>query len=257
MIVAALQHDIVWEDPTANFERLAPMISSAADSGARLVVLSEMYSTGFSLNADRIAEPLDGPSVTFLAEQAAHHHVWICASVPIRLDDGLARNMAVVAAPDGTLSTAAKIHPFTFDREDEVFVPGDTALTVRIDDLRVSVLVCYDLRFAPAFWRLAADTDCYIVPANWPEVRRHHWSSLLVARAIENQAWVVGVNRAGRNIKDVPYSGDSAIVSPLGETMASASGGEAVLLADVTADAVRDTRERFPFLADRREDLGE
>lgn len=257
MKVAAIQHDIVWKDPVATCQRLDPMIRRAADDGARLVVLTEMYSTGFSLHADQIAEPFDGPSVSFLRESARSFGCTVIGTVPIRGDDGLARNVAVVARPDGSTEQFAKLHPFTFDRENEQFTPGDTPLTVDVDGLRVSVFICYDLRFGPSMWACAPATDCYVVPANWPATRRAHWSNLLIARAIENQAWVVGVNRVGTNRAGVEFSGDSAIVSPLGEVIATATRAESILLTDIDAAAVAEVRERFPFLADRRNDLGE
>ena len=114
-----------------------------------------------------------------------------------------------------------------------------------------AVFVCYDLRFADEFWALASDTDLYVVPANWPEPRREHWRTLLRARAIENQAYVVGVNRVG-TVKSAEYVGDSAIIDPLGRTLAEASVGESVLVADVDADSVKAIRTAFPFMADRR-----
>ena len=123
-------------------------------------------------------------------------------------------------------------------------------MTINIDGIRTSLFVCYDLRFADEFWALAHDTDLYLVPANWPQSRREHWMSLLRARAIENQAWVVGVNRVGTG-GNLDYVGDSRIIDPLGnETIAG--NGPGIILADVTAESVRATRERFPFLQDRR-----
>src|SRR5262249_46588759 len=129
---------------------------------------------------------------------------------------------------------------------------GDAHVTVDVDDVRVSLFVCYDLRFADEFWALAPDTDCYVVPANWPSSRAHHWRALLLARAIENEAYVVGANRVGEGGK-LEYVGDSMIVSPWGEILADGAGGsETVLVAEVDPAVVRTTRERYPFLADRR-----
>jgi predicted amidohydrolase len=123
---------------------------------------------------------------------------------------------------------------------------------VAVRDVRVSPFVCYDLRFADEFWAVAPRTDCYLVVANWPASRRHHWRSLLVARAIENQAYVVGVNRVGVDGNGLAYAGDSMIVDPLGEVLASASEIETIVMADIDPAVVADVRARFPFLADRR-----
>lgn len=253
MKVAAVQHDIVWEDPEANFARLAPTVEHAAAGGARLVVLTEMYATGFSMDTDRIAEAFDGPSARFLHDQARTHGVWVGGTVP-ECQPGRTRpsNCFVLAAPDGTVHRYAKIHPFSYSGEHERYHAGDTHVTVTVDGVRVSLFVCYDLRFADEFWALAPTTDCYLVPANWPTLRRDHWRTLLRARAIENLAYVVGVNRVGRG-GGLDYAGDSAIVGPFGEELADGAGaGETVLTAEVDPAVVRKTRERYPFLADRR-----
>lgn len=252
MKVAALQHDIVWEDHKANFDALAPRIAGAASAGARLIVLTEMYATGFSMRTDVTAEPVGGPATSFLVEQAEHHDAWLAGSVAEQTDDGdRPFNTLILAGPDGTVHRYRKIHPFTYSGEDDYFRAGDEHVTVQVDDLRITLFVCYDLRFADEFWATANDTDVYLVPANWPDTRRVHWRTLLRARAIENQAYVVGVNRVGAGGK-LTYTGDSAIIDPLGEVLASAAGGEATLVCDVEAATVADTRERFRFLQDRR-----
>ena len=251
MRVAAVQHDIVWADRDANFAALSPLIREAAANGARLVVLSEMFSTGFVVDRDDIGEPAGGPSSAFLSSMATELGIWVCGSCP-EVADGDPRpyNSFVVAAPDGTQHRYSKIHPFTYGGEDRHFRAGESHVTIDIEGIRTSLFVCYDLRFADEFWALAQRTDLYLVPANWPVSRREHWMSLLRARAIENQAWVVGVNRVGSGGK-LDYVGDSRIIDPLGnETVAG--DGQCIVFADVTAESVAQTRERFPFLQDRR-----
>jgi predicted amidohydrolase len=254
--VAGVQHDIVWEDPPANFARLAPRIAEAAGGGARLVILTEMFSTGFSMDVDRVAEPVDGPSTQFLVEQAAEHRVWVCGSLPELAPDrspvqALPFNQLVLASPTGAVHRYAKIHPFTYAREQEHYRAGAEHVTVDVEGVRVTLFVCYDLRFADEFWACAHDTDCYVVVANWPERRREHWRTLLRARAIENQAYVVGVNRVGQGDK-LDYVGDSSIIDPLGEVLVEATGSESVIHAEVDPARVVEVRTRFPFLADRR-----
>jgi omega-amidase len=254
--IAAIQHEIVWSDRDANFQHLAPMVSAAAGAGAGLVLLTETFSTGFVTDDLDIGEPEGGPSATFLLDQARQHGVWVggsCPEVPVGApaDDRRPYNSFVLAGPDGTVHRYRKIHPFSFGGEEKHFRAGRDLVTVTIEGLRVSLFVCYDLRFADEFWQLAHDTDLYLVPANWPEKRRLAWTTLLQARAIENQAYVVGVNRVGEG-GGIAYCGDSRIVDPLGELLATASRTESILLADVSADTVRRTREHFPFLQDRR-----
>jgi predicted amidohydrolase len=251
MKVAAIQHDIVWEDAQATQAHLEPMIAAAVAGGARLIVLTEMYATGFSMHPERIGEPEGGANEKFLLDQAAAHDVHLIASVAQLGPDGRYRNNAIVAGPSGLVARYSKIHPFSYAGEHERYAAGTELLTVVIDELRVTVFVCYDLRFADEFWARALETDLYVVPANWPEPRREHWRALLRARAIENQAYVVGVNRVG-TVKSLNHVGDSALIDPLGRTLAEAGFSEAVLVAEVDPEVVSAVRAEFPFLVDRR-----
>jgi predicted amidohydrolase len=256
MRLAAVQHDIVWNDREANFARLAPMIAAAAAGGARLVLLSETFSTGFAVDNPELGEPEGGPSSQFLVQQAAQHGVWVagsCPEIPAHSDpsDHRPANSFVLAGPDGTVHRYHKIHPFTFGGEDKHFRPGGPFVQVEVEGVRIAMFVCYDLRFADEFWGLAPTTDLYLVPANWPETRRTHWMALLQARAIENQAYVVGCNRVGEG-GGLRYSGDSRIVDPLGELLATGSQGETILFADIEPATVASVRDRFRFLPDRR-----
>jgi len=252
MRVAAIQHDIVWQDAAATHALVTPMIAEAAAAGAKLIVLTEMFATGFSMRPELIAEDESGPSEQFLLAQALEHGAHLVASVAQRGPDGKYRNNAIVAAPDGSVRRYAKIHPFSYAREHEHYAAGEQFLTVDIGGVRTSIFVCYDLRFADEFWTLAHDTDLYVVVANWPEPRREHWRALLRARAIENQAYVIGVNRVG-DADGLAHTGDSAVIDPLGITLAEGEPGQiAVLVTDIEPGTVSEVRARFPFLADRR-----
>jgi predicted amidohydrolase len=258
--IAAVQHDIVWEDRDANFERLAPQVARAAGAGAELVLLTETFSTGFSMTPG-IGEPEGGPSARFLAGRAAEHGVWVAGTCP-EIADGaggvgggeaeLPYNCFVLAGPDGTVHRYRKLHPFTHAGEHERFRAGEKPTTVEIGGLRITPFICYDLRFANVFWDAAPHTDVYLVPANWPSPRRLHWQTLLQARAIENQAYVVGCNRVGTAGDGTEHVGDSRIVSPMGELLATAAGVETIVLADVDPAEVAATRDRLRFLPDRR-----
>jgi predicted amidohydrolase len=252
MRIAAVQHDIVWEDRDANFERLAPQVARAVGAGAELVLLTETFSTGFSMTPG-IGEPEDGPSARFLAGQAAQNGVWVGGTCP-EIADGeqLPYNSFVLAGPDGTVHRYRKLHPFTHAGEHERFRAGEKPVTVQVGNLRITPFICYDLRFADVFWKAAPDTDVYLVPANWPSPRRHHWQTLLQARAIENQAYVVGCNRVGTAGDGTEHAGDSRIVSPMGELLATAAGVETIVLAEVDPAEVAGTRDRLRFIPDRR-----
>ena len=252
MRIAALQSDIAWEDPEANFERLRPWIAAAAGAGARLLLLPEMYACGFSMATERIAEPVGGPSSEVLRQQAAEHGLWIAGSLPERAA-GAERphNTLLLAGPNGETHRYHKIHPFTYAGEHTHYEAGSEHVTVEIEGLRCTLFICYDLRFADEFWATAPGTDLYLVVANWPETRRHHWQTLLTARAIENQAYVAGVNRVGMGGK-LRYTGDSRIIDPMGNTLAAASEIETLLVAEVDPQKVAETRRALPFLPDRR-----
>src|SRR3954462_2648088 len=256
MRFAAVQHDIVWEDREANFARLAPLVARAVGAGAEFVLLSETFSTGFSMTPG-IGEPEGGPSAQFLLGQATEHGVWVAGSCPEIADDGgvegeLPYNSFVLAGPDGTTHRYRMLHPFTHAGEHERFRAGDKPVSVQIGALRVTPFICYDLRFADVFWRAAPETDLYLVPANWPSPRRLHWQTLLQARAIENQAYVVGCNRVGTAGDGTEHAGDTRIVSPMGELLATAAGAETIVLADVDAGEWPPPRARFRFRADGR-----
>jgi predicted amidohydrolase len=252
MKVAVIQHDIVWADRDANFEVLAPRIADAAQNAAQLVVLSEMFSTGFVVDRDDIGEPTGGSSSQFLSRMAQDHNITICGSCPeTQPDDPRPFNSLVVARPDGTFERYSKIHPFTYGGEDKHFRAGSSFNTILVNGVRISLFVCYDLRFADEFWALAQDTDAYVIPANWPESRREHWMSLLTARAIENQAYVIGCNRVGDGGR-LHYAGESRIIDPLGVVIADAGNAATTIYADIDATHVAAVREKFPFLQDRR-----
>ncbi len=253
MKVAVVQHDICWEDRGATLSRVAPMVAAAADRGAVFVILPELFAVGFTMATDRVAEAPNGPTTEWLVAQASTHGVWLCGSVPVRPVGGdRPANTFVLAGPAGQLHRYAKRHPFAFAGEDRHYSAGDDAPTIDVDGLRVSPAICYDLRFADQFWAQAPDTDCYVVVANWPSSRRDHWRTLLRARAIENQAYVVGANRVGRSGDGLDHVGDSLVVDPMGEVLAEAGAAEGIVTAEVDPIEVSRVRSRLPFQQDRR-----
>jgi predicted amidohydrolase len=253
MIVAGLQTDIAWEDPVTNFERAAGLAAGAASRGARLLALPEMFATGFSMDARRISAHAEATR-SFLAELALRHGVWVVAGLAEPAPDR-PRNACVVVAPDGCeVLRYHKIHPFSLAGEDRAYEAGTTVETVTVEGIRVTPLICYDLRFPELFRPVAWRTDLFIVIANWPGARVHAWRTLLVARAIENQAYVLGVNRVGEG-DGLRYPGFTAVVDPGGKTIGTASGEVGAVAGEVSVERVASLRERFRFLADRRPDL--
>lgn len=250
MKIALLQLDLAWEDVQANHARAAAHLKEAADRGARLAILPEMFATGFSMDAMKIAQPRGGPTETWLRALAPSLGLHILAGVCERGPERPLNN-ALLASPDGEVRRYTKIHPFSFSGEDRVMGSGQNVVTWEVGGVRVTPFICYDLRFPEPF-RLAADaTDLFAVIANWPDRRRAHWQTLLRARAIENLSYVAGVNRVGEG-DGLPYAGDSALISPWGEILVSAAEEQALLVAEVEPGSVAAARAKFPVLRDRR-----
>jgi predicted amidohydrolase len=253
MRVALVQHDVAFEEPATTCGHLAPLVEAATRQGAQLVVLTEMFASGYSMAAEKVAEPATGGvGARFLLDMAAATGAAVCGSLPMRRDGGsLPVNRFICAFPDGTTVGYNKVHPFSYAGEDEHYGAGTSVSTFHWDGTALTPFVCYDLRFADLFWALATSTDCYLVVANWPSTRQAHFRALAVARAIENQAYVLATNRVGTG-GGVDYAGGTIAVGPLGEVVAEAGEGEETLIVDVSAARVEEVRAAYPFLRDRR-----
>ena len=252
MRAALVQMDLAWEEWPANHARAAQHLKRAADAGADLAILPEMFASGFSMNVAKTAQPPGGPTEQWLRGMARGLGLSLLAGVA-ETGAPLPVNSALLVSPEGEVRRYHKIHPFSYAGEERVFGGGSRVVTWEIAGARVTPLVCYDLRFPEPFRLAASETDVYAVIANWPDRRRAHWQTLLRARAIENQAFVLGVNRVGDG-DGIHYAGDSAAISPWGETLASAAEIETVLMVDLDPKEVESSRARFSALRDRRPD---
>ncbi|MEP6755813.1 MAG: carbon-nitrogen family hydrolase [Chthonomonadales bacterium] len=255
MKINCLQTDIIWEDRDANFARVVTLVEEGKPEPGSLLVLPELFSVGFSMNLDKIAEPEEGPTYQLMVDLAKKYNVYVNGGFVTRGPDGRGRNESALIAPDGHLLTRYhKIHPFTFG-EQQHYSAGDEIRVVALGDFQVAPFICYDLRF-PEIFRVAASrgADLMIVIANWPVARIHHWTALLIARAIENQCYVVGVNRIGDD-PTLHHTGHSCVVDPLGTVIMDAGEREGMFTAEIEIDNVLDVRARLPFLADMRSDF--
>jgi predicted amidohydrolase len=286
MIAAGIQMDIIWENPPANFIRVEEMARKAladpepepgpspadddplppdidpaqkrrmetASTPARLIVLPEMFATGFSMEADKVAG-FAQETRDFLADLATRRSAFVLGGYA-EPGDPLPANACSIFAPGGKeLLHYRKLHPFSLAKEDRHYVGGESVQTVEVGGVRVTPLICYDLRFPEPFRPAAAGTDLYCIIANWPDKRREAWSILLKARAIENQAYVLGVNRVGV-ASDEPHAGDSALLDPMGEVVSAPTPyEEGVVLGDIDPREVTRVRRRLSFLKDRRPEL--
>jgi Predicted amidohydrolase len=253
--VYAVQLDIAWEDKKANFAAVRRLLADSRPESGALLVLPEMFATGFSMSAAVIAEDAGtGETSGFLAETARAWRNWVLGGVAIRSEAGAFRNEALLFRPDGALAARyAKMYPFTPGGEAAHYSAGEAPVVVAdVSGFALSPFVCYDLRFPEAFREaVGRGAEVYTVIASWPEARIGHWVTLLQARAIENQAYVVGVNRCGAD-PTLRYPGRSLIVGPDGVVLADAGAGEGIISATLDRTALLDYRTRLPFLNDRR-----
>lgn len=253
MNLRGLQYDITWEDRAANLATVRRLLAADPPAPASLLVLPEMALTGFSMDVDRVADTAARESEQALASLAREHAAWFVGGCVTRAADGRGRNEALVISPEGAVAGRyAKMHPFSFTGEEKHYARGDEPLVVSCGPFQLAPFVCYDLRF-PEVFRTAArrGATLFVVIACWLARRHIHWRPLLQARAIENQAWVVGVNRCGRDPK-FAYPGGSVVFAPDGSVAAELGSDEGVLQAKLAPEAAAAVRSDFPVLQDLR-----
>ncbi|MDZ7810870.1 MAG: amidohydrolase [Arhodomonas sp.] len=241
--MSLVQADLAWADPTANHHHLEELLAPLAGS-TDLVILPEMFATGFTMEPEHHAEPADGPSLAWMRRQAARLGAVITGSLAVS-EQGRHRNRLYWVRPDGSTEHYDKRHCFRMAGEHEHYAPGQRRLIVELLGWRVCPLICYDLRF-PVWSRNHDDYDLLLYVANWPAVRRTGWQRLLPARAIENLAVVVGVNRVGSDGNDRDYAGDSVALDWLGDPLAECASAEAVRTVTLDPARLQRFRERFP-----------
>jgi len=242
-----VQAQLRWKDPARNREHLEQLVTSA-EGGFDLAVLPETFTTGFLGDADLPEEGMDGPTVGWMRALAARHGCALAGSAVIT-DGGRRYNRLLFVTPQGDVWHYDKRHLFAYGGENRRYAPGRERVILDYRGWRINLQVCYDLRF-PAWCRSRADYDLMLLVANWPTRRVSHWASLLEARAIENQSWVIGVNRVGQDGNGLSYPGCSVVHDPLGECVATLGGEEGCRVAVLDLQAVARIRSEFPFQAD-------
>lgn len=248
LTVTLVQTDLFWEQIDINLSRLEEKIAGIA-TATDLIVLPEMFSTGYSMDAPRLAEPMDGKAVTWLAGAARQRNTTITGSVMVR-EENRFYNRLVWARPDGTLDWYDKKHLFRYAGEEKIYTAGSQRKYFQIGQWRIAPFICYDLRF-PIWTRNSGPSyDLALFVASWPARRISHWQALLKARAIENQAYVIGVNRVGADGSGLLYNGCSAAFSPRGEVLFEAAAEESLeIVHNVTLDHSDLERYRADFPA--------
>lgn len=257
LTISSIQTRLNWESKQANMDILGEKISSLRQK-TELVILPEMFTTGFSMNTS-LAETMEGPTMQWMKEMSRENKVIITGSLMIE-DRSKFYNRLIWMMPNGEFGFYDKRHLFAYSGEDQFYSRGNKRLICSVKGWKINVLVCYDLRF-PVWSRqvlhaandgdaLQPEYDVLLYVANWPERRSHAWKTLLCARAIENQCYVVGVNRVGKDGNDIYYSGNSLVIDPLGEVLYHMADEEDIFTITLGKEKLQAARERYPFLKD-------
>lgn len=253
LTVSLIQSYLHWEDKEKNLQQFEAKIASLPAT-TQVVVLPEMFSTGFSMKPEQLAETMDGPTVAWMKEQSGKHRKIIMGSI-IAEEQGRYYNRLIWMLPNGASYHYDKRHLFAYAGEDKHYTAGEKRLIVQVNGWKICLQVCYDLRF-PVWARQKppegqdAEYDILIYVANWPQRRSHPWKTLLQARAIENQCYVIGLNRVGDDGNGIYHSGDSMLVDPIGNPLWQQADEEAIYTHTFQPEALREVREHFPFLQD-------
>ena len=246
--IALAQVDLVWENPEQNRLNLEKGILSLK-SFCDLVVLPETFTTGFSMSAYDLAEPMDGPTINWLIDISATTQIAIAGSLIIKEGEQIF-NRFVFVQPDGQISYYDKRHLFSIGGEAHPFVKGNKKMIVNYLGWRIALYICYDLRF-PVWCRNVGDTDLMIFTANWPASRNEVWNILLKARTIENQVVVAGVNRIGTDGNGISYSGNSQLINMRGEDITPIDSSEnGWMIYEVSLLELHNFRKKFPVAKD-------
>lgn len=253
LTVTLIQQALAWEDSEANLAAFGAAIEGI-ESKPDLIVLPEMFASGFTMTPAAAAQPMDGPAVQWMQGTAARTGAVLLGSLAIHSDKGFT-NRAIWTEPDGTQIMYDKRHLFRMAGEHEVYTAGDRIATCMCRGWRIRLFICYDLRFPGWMRNLHKAYDLAVVVANWPAMRAEHWQTLLRARAIENQVFVVGVNRVGTDGNGVDYAGQSMVVDPVGNVIFDAAGNTGAFTVTLPSAVMDQWREQFPAWQDADHDL--
>ena len=249
MNISLVQYNPSWEDKKKNKDKILLLLKGET-SKSDLLIFPEMTLTGFSMNAEKLSEEKEGKSFQFFSELAKKFSTHIMTGIIEKEGNDYFNTLLHIDASGGLVNYYRKIHPFSFSNEDKFYKGGEKHVTTEIDEWKIGLSICYDLRFPELFRFYAKErVDLIINIANWPVTRIEHWRTLLKARAIENQCYVAGVNRVGTN-PTVEYNGCSSVFDPMGKEIISVEDEEKIISVVIEKEKVKQVRERFPFLND-------
>jgi omega-amidase len=247
--IAILQSDLVWENPDENRNNFSKKIKKISDD-TDLIVLQEMFTTGFTMNAEKVAETMNDSTIAWMLQKAKEKDALVIGSIIIKVNNKF-YNRLIVAFPNEELKYYDKRHLFSFAGEDKIFTSGSKKLIFEYKGFRICPLICYDLRF-PVWARNTEEIDLLIYVANWPNARMLAWDTLLKARAIENLCYVIGLNRVGIDNNDLVYTGHSVVNNAFGETILNCGKNTEIIKSlSLEKKYIDDIRHKFRFLDDR------
>lgn len=246
--VTVFQAYLYWENIDKNLQNISLRLGTIREK-TNLVILPEMFNTGFTMDAERLGEPMNGKTMRWMQKMAAQYDCVITGSIIIK-ENNKFYNRLIWMRADGTFEHYDKRHLFALGKEHETYTPGDKKLIVELNGWKICPMICYDLRFPVWMRNVDGEYDLLIIVANWPERRALHWRTLIPARAIENQAYVIAVNRVGHDGNEVYHSGDSTCISPMGDVVYYKRDEDDLYTFPIIAEEVKKTRRAMPFLKD-------
>lgn len=249
------QIDIIWENKEENMVQCALMMEKAKEQDVDFILFPEMTLTGFSMNPGLYGEAFEtSPTIAFFQKEAIKNNMAVGFGIILKDEEKSENHCIIISETGELLANYSKIHPFSYGAETKHYSGGDELAFCQVKGISVSPLICYDLRFPEIFQACSAKSNLITVIANWPTPRRGHWISLLQARAIENQCFIMGVNRCGDG-GGLNYTGDSMVINPYGDIVAHAKEGSGLTIATLDDTLVNQYRKEFPLKADRKPDL--
>ena len=253
MITGVAQIDIAWEDPSENMKKVEGFAKKASQSKVELLLFPEMSLTGFTMDINKLLL-FEEQIISWIKKIAVNNNINIGIGFAIKVDEKGKNKYVIVSKEGKILTTYTKIHPFSYSGEDNKYYSGDEICICKIKEFNITPFICYDLRFPEIFQLASKEAQIITVAASWPKSREQHWITLLKARAIENQCYVIGINRVGSG-DGVQYNGASIFVSPNGEILNEINSEEMLIIEELKIEKIREVKDSFDIKKDRREEL--
>ena len=253
MITGIAQIDIAWEDSYKNMKKVEELVNKASENKVELIIFPEMALTGFTMDINKLSLSQE-QIISWIKQVAINNNINIGLGFAIKVDEKGKNKYVIVSKEGKVLTLYTKIHPFSYSKEDDKYYSGNEICICKIKEFQITPFICYDLRFPEIFQIASKEAQIITVAASWPKSREEHWITLLKARAIENQCYIIGINRVGLG-DDLQYSGASIFVSPSGEILNKINSEEMLIIQDLRMKEITQVKDSFDIKKDRREDL--